>query len=211
MAPSDLHEFTGADAQASALVVSSSSGDGAAHVNPPSPTHGLRRRSHRHAAPVTVAIVPDPAWNRAQALLAGGIALVLADWVWAWACAWPEQAPAAWIGQVRWAWDAALAAGVLTLVWRKVRARPGPGHRLSCSGEGDWQWVSPHEAPSACGVRVAIDLGDWLLLRIDRQADPSTSDRLPSWPARPHWVALSRRHHTERWHDLRLALAANAD
>ena len=94
------------------------------------------------------------AWRAAQALLCGGTAAVLLRWGLGWAL--PD------VADTRWAAALVLAGGAAAMAaaWRRGRAEPV---RLAWDTQ-TWQ-LQPAGAEARPGrVRVALDLGRWMLL-----------------------------------------------
>jgi hypothetical protein len=125
--------------------------------------------------------VPAPgggAWPRIQIALYAVAAAQLSLWA------------ALGLGRgTRWSIACAAAAG-LVAAWLAARGlRPHP-HDLRWDGA---QWLL--DMQPAGPVAVTIDLGAWLLLRLDGAA-----------AQRPTWLALSRRDVGSAWHGLRAAL-----
>jgi hypothetical protein len=170
---------------------------------------GLR---HREAPDVSLTLGLDLAWCRAQAILAGFVALVVSHWLWALLWAWPEHEPPAWLVPIRWASMGLVSLWAVMWVWRAACRRPAPLARLSWTSIAGWQgWAVADGWPFPCTVRLSIDLGDWVLLRVDRVQAEKHSSTIPSIDlhAQPRraWLALSRSNHLGTWHDFRLALA----
>lgn len=140
----------------------------------------------RTAPAVQCALEADTRWRAGLCFLQAGTAACAAAWATLWVQG-PVWAACALAGAA-----AALAGG---LAWAAGR---GGLERLAWDGT-QW-WLHGGAAPSAreAEVRLVVDLGGWLLLRIE------------PWrtPRRPCWRALSRRRHRAAWHALRCALYA---
>jgi hypothetical protein len=151
----------------------------------------------RTPPPVSVEWGDEPFWRWAQALVRGAALLVVVAWIAA-----HRELPPSW---------PALAAGVglagaLGWAWRPGAARP---IRLTFDGTV-WSCVLGHagDAPRRCSVRVALDLGGWLLLCIDTAAPPGSPGRIAWFGGRPCrcWRAISPRLAGTGWQALRVAL-----
>lgn len=155
----------------------------------------------RTPPPVSIDIGPEPVWLTVQGLALGLTASALGVW-------------AAALGEfsMPWRWTA-LASGVplgllaTAVAWARGRdSRPlrlvFDGQVWSCGGPGQ-------PSPSApCMPVVALDLGRWMLLRLDPVAPTAGSaraDRIAGVLCR-RWVALSLGSASAHWHALRVAL-----
>lgn len=158
----------------------------------------------RSPLPVSLDIGPEPVWLGLQTLALGLAVSVSAFW----AAALAEVGP-------RWAGAAAasglLPAGLAVLLGRSRSRRRGP-LRLVFDGQA-WTCARPGRSPDRehCAPVVALDLGGWMLLRIDPAgaADAPAQAGPAGWAglrARRCWVALSRRSAAAHWHALRVAL-----
>ncbi|HWP20322.1 MAG TPA: hypothetical protein VNO84_14425 [Burkholderiaceae bacterium] len=103
---------------------------------------------------------------------------------------------AAWVGAAPTQWPLAVLAAALTLVcsWTAARA---PAMRLRFDGQR-WHWHPlARPARSASGhARVMLDLGGWLLLRLQ----PQTGQ------ADVCWLPVDARDLPAQWHALRCAV-----
>lgn len=176
---------------------------------PPFLERSVHRR--REAPDVTLTLGVDADWCAAQALMIGFVVLVVSNWLWALFWAWPEQEPPAWLSPIRWGSIGIAAVLAAISAGRRSRGRSTLMSVLSWTSTGGWRCSRSGDGRVlACAVRLAIDLGDWVLLRVDPLgaegacADPN-SDTNPA--CRRAWLALSRSNHPASWHDLRLALA----
>ena len=158
----------------------------------------------RSPLPVSLDIGPEPAWLAFQGLILGLAVSVIAFW----AAALTEVAPP-WAGAA--AASGLLPAGLTVLLGRFRARRLGP-LRLVFDGQV-WTCARLDRSPARerCTPVVALDLGSWMLLRID-PADGSDALEQAGPPgrtarrARRRWVALSRRSAAAHWHALRVAL-----
>ncbi len=144
----------------------------------------------------------DPAWKVVLVLLGMTAGLCTATWAW-WA--WMED----FIGLGTLALGAGLASGLLTWqAWHQACQ----AHRLRWTGESWWLGRLPVAAPddlTAVHPLVAIDLGGWMLLRLQACCPDGGSARLV--PRRVAWLALSESRHRTGWHGLRCALHGAGD
>jgi len=173
----------------------------------------LERSGHRRSEASAVTLTPgtDAAWCWAQALMTGFVTLVVANWLWALLWAWPDQEPPAWLTPFRWGSIGLVSLLAVFGVWRRSRARQTSIATLSWTSDAGWRCtVSGQGRLFPCAVRLAIDGGDWVLLRVDPLRPEGTSGNSNDDAHRPRrraWLALSRSNHPGPWHDLRLALA----
>jgi len=151
----------------------------------------------RAPPPVSVELDDEPAWRWAQALVWAGALLSVA----AWAAAHRELAS--------WWLVPALGGGLavtLGMVWRLGPARPV---RLTFDG-ATWSCEPDRAAggPRRCSVRVALDLGVWMLLRIDIAPVAGEEGRNAAFEGRRarRWRAVSPRLAGTGWQALRVAL-----
>ena len=155
----------------------------------------------RSPFPVSLDIGLEPVWLVFQGLTLGLAVSVIGSW----AAALAEIGPP-WAGAA--AASGLLPAGLTMLLGRFRARRLGP-LRLVFDGQV-WTCARPERSPARerCTPVVALDLGRWMLLRID-PADGSDAPERASRPARRVrrcWVALSRRSAAAHWHALRVAL-----
>lgn len=172
----------------------------------------------RTPPPVAVDLGPEPLWQAFAALLFAVAAAVLVLW----------QGQQWGMTQQPVAWAAALAAVGLSacigwrgtsraacrLEWtghewrcrRRLRSRGPGGLRPSPSesgsgsvGTGDLGAAGLGAAQS-CVPAVMIDLGAWMLLRLEAM------DKADAWRPSFRWVAISQRLVGPSWHGLRVAL-----
>jgi len=141
------------------------------------------------APPVRMGLAPDRVWQGAVAVCAAVAGANLAAWL-----SLQAQCPPAMVLAA-----ALLTAGAsswLALWYERRRAAVGV---LDWDG-GQWQWAAFGGAPVAGQVRVMIDLGPWVLLRL-----------APTQEAQPAiWSAVSRRAAGASWPQWRAALYARA-
>lgn len=154
------------------------------------------RQALRHPPAFRIDVAPDPAWQHVQAALyclACGLAgLTVAQHLLGTS---PSLLTAAWLGL------AALA--VYIFCWRRLEQACG---LLRWDGRA-WQWQDARTAGGEAETRpvdvaVAIDLGDWLLLRL-RNAPPGGHALAGS-----RYLALAQRRHAATWPALRACLQA---
>jgi hypothetical protein len=155
----------------------------------------------RSPPPVSLDIGHDPVWLVFQGLALGLSVSVIVVWV----AALVEIGPP-WAGAA--AASGLLPAGLTMLLGRLRARRLGP-LRLVFDGQV-WTCARPERSPARerCTPVVVLDLGSWMLLRID-PADGSDAPERASRPARRArrcWVSLSRRSAAAHWHALRVAL-----
>jgi hypothetical protein len=155
----------------------------------------------RTPPPLSLEIGADPAWAAVQGslLTLGAGALVF------WSALQRDAAPS-------WHWVAVLVLLVATAVpsalalHTRRAARP---LRLTFDGVS-WSCAQHHDGymRRACMPALAIDLGNWMLLRIDEEQTARKIRRpfalRPG--ARRHWLAVSSVHAASQWHALRVAL-----
>lgn len=164
----------------------------------------------RSAPPIRLGVGIDRPWRVALAATAFVSAAMTA--VWAWQVLRSPLMPAA----LQWL---ALAATLTVVaygvaVWRRVVRQPG----LDLAWDGQcWTLALATDAtPSAqrvaCGVRVDLDGGRWLLLRLMPLVGGVACAGPARWrPARAWHVALQAGcHPPATWHALRCALQASA-
>jgi len=133
-----------------------------------------------HAAPpVRMSLAPDPAWRYFVTACAGAAAANLSAWI---------AAQAQWRGPETMA--VALMAAVLAcaLAARALR-RDGTGVGMLAWDGATWMWAPGHSQPAAGELRVMIDLGAWMLLRLV----PTASAQ------RASWLTASRRQAAALW------------
>jgi hypothetical protein len=108
--------------------------------------------------------------------------------------AWLASAPAS--AAIRWA---AAFASLVLLALGACAARVAP---VSLRWDGQLWHLGPPESAghesSSGSLRVAIDLGPWMLLRFE----PTES----TWRKRATWLPAQRRGLESRWHTLRCAV-----
>jgi hypothetical protein len=165
---------------------------------------GLAQAAMRTPAPVSLDIGPDPAWLGVQVLVLGLAVSVTASWV-------AAQSDPGLFGSFAAAASGLLPAG-LAVLWSRSRARRLGPLRLVFDGQV-WTCAFPGPRPARerCAPVVALDLGGWMLLRIDPASgyDAPASAGPVEWAGRRmrlRWVALSRRSAAAHWHALRVAL-----
>ena len=167
---------------------------------------------------MAVDLGPEPFWQAFSALLCALAAAVLVLWQcqqWgitqhpgAWTAAAAAVALSAcvsWRGSFR-------AADRLRLEWtgrewrcrRRLRSRgPGPieatERGAGDAGNGDLD-VAGLGAEQACEPAVMMDLGAWMLLRLE------ATDKADGWWPSFQWLAVSQRLVGPSWHGLRVAL-----
>jgi hypothetical protein len=147
--------------------------------------------------PVWVELGDEPVWRWGRALVWGTAILTVA----AWAVAHLEL-PLAWLGL-------AFAIGLVACLGCLWRLRLSSRLRLAFDGTG---WALRCQAdsarPQACRVHVALDLGDWMLLRIDLPPPVGAAARGAGapWYLPRQWRAVSPRLAGTAWQALRVAL-----
>lgn len=136
--------------------------------------------------PVRMSLAPDRAWRAAIALSAAVAGANLAAW-------------GALHAQVSLAVTAIVALGAAFVaawsVWRRLR---GSGAGVLAWDGAVWQWSAQAVPPRPVELRVMIDLGGWLLLRLALAAPAQ----------RVIWVVASRRGAGALWPVWRAALYA---
>jgi hypothetical protein len=155
-----------------------------------------------------VELGPEPLWRAGSALVSALAAVVVTVWLcqrvvaadhlnsWGWIFLSSLSAlSAGWWGW--WGWRmATVPASRLTWDGREWRLRP----RMSRPGRTAASAEYPLPAECVCSPQVMIDLGGWMLLRLD---NPSSG----SWnKAVPRWWAVSEHLAGASWHGLRVAL-----
>jgi hypothetical protein len=130
-------------------------------------------------------------WNTALGLLSVAVVSAVAGWLLTW-----HDEPAAWSAGLLPVLALVGLGGVISLVRR---------HPIGLRWDTQrWYVTEPHGGASemdACGVRVMLDLGGWMLLRY--RADAS-----PPYPWRGGWLPVQRRGIEAQWQSLRCAVHA---
>jgi hypothetical protein len=155
----------------------------------------------RTPPPVGIDIRSEPAWLAVQCWVFGLTVSVVGAW-------------AAALGDLPTPWRWTAAAAGLPVAWLAGIAAKALGHhrdpvRVIFDGQA-WSFSvpGPHPRPGRCAPVVAMDLGHWMLLRLD-PALPAAESVPSGWAhriMRRRWVALSRRSAAAHWHGLRVAL-----
>ena len=127
-------------------------------------------------------------WRAGVALLGLLAAAALAAWAFTTPAPWPVAMAAGLLAAI----PCIVAAGILVLRCPPVHLR-WDGSSWWWSRGGDPQDRLPIE------VTVAVDLGRWMLLRLDR-ADGAR------WRRASTWLPAQRRGHEVHWHALRCAV-----
>ncbi len=159
----------------------------------------------RRPPPAAVELGSEPLWRAGSALVSALSAAAAAVWLcqrwmaadtpdlWGWILL--SGLPALLAGW--WGWRmATVPASRLTWDGREWRLRP----RMSRPGRTAASAEYPLPSGCVCSPQVMIDLGGWMLLRLD---NPSSAfgDK-----AVPRWVAVSEHLAGASWHGLRVAL-----
>ncbi len=155
------------------------------------------------AAPIVDAALAAGRAERAAVLLLHLVAAVaLMAWVASWRDAWGAWLPG-WPQQTAWAWPSLAALGLLAAAvlgrWQALGWLPQRPRRLRWNGQA-WACVEAGRAVDLLAVSVQIDLGPWLLLRLQPAA--------PSAPCT--WAVARARAAGADWHALRVALQHHA-
>ncbi len=169
------------------------------------PAEVVALSASRRPPPAAVELDSEPLWRAGSALVSALSAGAAAVWLcqrwmvsdtpnpWGWILL--SGLPALLAGW--WGWRlATVPAWRLTWDGREWRLRPG----MSWPGRTATPSALPPSAEHVCHPQVMIDLGGWMLLRLD-SASPALRDR-----ASPRWVALSQNLAGASWHGLRVAL-----
>jgi hypothetical protein len=134
---------------------------------------------------VEVSVARFGVWRAAVAVVAGvALACLLAWSVAMLGSVSPERMP--WVAAVA----VLLAGATLVIAASLMRVRAG---ELSCQ-DGQWHFAPARGAPHVGALVVALDLGSFLLLRLDEQRH------------RPTWLPVQRRGLEREWHALRCAV-----
>ena len=134
---------------------------------------------------VEVSVARFRVWRAAVGVVAGvALACLLAWSVAMLGSVSPERMP--WVAGVA----VLLAGATLVIAGSLMRVRAG---ELSCR-DGQWHFAPARGAPRVGALVVALDLGSFLLLRLDEQRH------------RPTWLPVQRRGLEREWHALRCAV-----
>ncbi len=141
------------------------------------------------AVQVNIPLGPDRRWQ--LTLSAAFVLVALTQLIW-------------WAGQI----DAGRSPSfLLAATWLSLLTTGAIGHAfwrlrrpaaqvLRWTGQA-WMLLASGSAPCVGRIDVAIDLGDWLLLRLHQKDGPD------------HWLPLAATRSKRHWHALRCALAAS--
>jgi len=145
----------------------------------------------RAAPAFELQITPTRGERLALALLGSLCACVVTTWLWSHVDA--AVGPA---GRGALPWVGAGVGGALLGGLCGWLLAPREAATLSCCQHG-WMLGRPGAQPLPCSVRVRLDLGAWLLLRVR-----------PASGGRVSWLGVGRGQAGEAWHALRATLFA---